>query len=253
MLIKGVFFDLYGTLLISKNSAKAWKNWFNTFFKLMKNLGLRLTKNDFANACEGFFERANVDRNNKELSVYERKIKKFATELNLNLNDYEVKEIQRSTIKTWHKYVKIDPETIPLLTLLKSKKSMALITNFDHPPHIYEVLSKYKLSEYFDFISISGEIGYDKPDPRIFYETLNNIGLTVDEVVFIGDSKEDVEGAINAGIKPILIRRKKYKNGLIEKDYYSKSIAKNLNSRNLPPKPWKTISNLSELYNLFNL
>ena len=55
MELKGVFFDLYGTLLVPKNSRKAWKNWFDTFYKLMNRYGLNISKTDFADGCNGFF------------------------------------------------------------------------------------------------------------------------------------------------------------------------------------------------------
>ncbi|MCK4781239.1 MAG: HAD family hydrolase [Candidatus Lokiarchaeota archaeon] len=253
MLVKGVFFDLYGTLLVPKNIKKAWKNWFTTFYNLMRRYGLKLSKIDFADACNGFFTRAEPEKTHDELTNYENKIRQFAFDLKISLKITEIIQIGQDTINAWHKYIKIDPETLPLLEVLKNKKSIALITNFDHPPHIYSVLSKYKLAKYFDFTAISREIGYKKPDPKIFHITLENIGLEPDEVVFIGDSKEDVEGANNAGIKPIFIQRQSSKQILTDNDYFSKNIAKKLNTQNSRINPWKIISNLRDLYKIINL
>jgi len=254
MLVKeGVFFDLYGTLIIPKNNKKAWKNWLTTFYKLMGKFGLRMKKIEFTNACNGFFAKAEIKNNNNNLSVYENKINRFAIDLNLKLKFVEIREIQQKTIKAWHKYIEIDPETIPLLEVLKNKKSLALITNFDHPPHVYSILSKYRLTKYFEFIAISGEIGFEKPNPKIFHVTLEKIGLKPADVVFIGDSIEDVEGANNAGVKPILIQHQSSKKKIVENDYYSNTIAKNLNTQNSQINPWKVISNLKDLYKLLNL
>ncbi|NVM38132.1 MAG: HAD family hydrolase [Candidatus Lokiarchaeota archaeon] len=253
MLLKGVFFDLYGTLLIPKNSKKAWKNWFITFYRLMRWYGLKISKKDFANACNGFFTRVELLENDEDLTIYENKIRKFAINLNIKLEKLEIKKIANECVNAWHKYIKIDPETLPLLEALKNKKSIALITNFDHPPYIYSVLSKYHLTKYFEFIAISGEIHIRKPDPEIFNISLKKIGLIADEVVFIGDSKEDIEGATNAGIKPILIQHQSSKRMLTGNDYFSKKIAKKLNLQNSRIKPWRTISNLRDLYKLLYL
>ncbi len=253
MMLKGVFFDLYGTLLIPKNSKKAWKNWFTTFYKLMRIYGLKSSKRDFSNECNGFFSRAESRENDEGLTIYENKIKDFAIDLNLKLEEFEIKKIANDSVNAWHKYIKIDPETLPLLEMLKTKKTIALITNFDHPPYIYSVLSKYKLTKYFEFIAISGEIGFKKPDPQIFHVTLKKIGLEPNEVVFIGDSKEDIEGANNANIKPILIQHQSSKKMLSGNDYFSKKIAKRRNTQNMGMKPWKIISNLRDLYKLLNL
>ncbi|MFX1568924.1 MAG: HAD family hydrolase, partial [Promethearchaeota archaeon] len=163
MFVKGVFFDLYGTLLIPNNIKKAWKNWFNTFFKLMRNFGLKIKYKDFVNLCNGFFTKVKIQEKDHHLSIYETKIKKFALDLNIELNLSEIREIQQKTIFAWHKFIEIDSEAIGLLETIKNKKSLALITNFDHPANIYAILSKYNLTKYFEFVAISGEHGFEKP------------------------------------------------------------------------------------------
>lgn len=252
MMLKGVFFDLYGTLLIPKNSKKAWNNWFYTFYKIMRSYGLKSSKADFSNECNGFFSRAEPQENIEGLTIYENQIRDFARDLNLKLEKFKIKKIANECVNAWHKYIKIDPETVPLLESLNNKKSLALITNFDHPPYIYSVLTKYKLSNYFEFIAISGEIGIKKPDPYIFHITLKETGLKPDEVIFIGDSKEDIEGANYANIKPILIQRQSSKRLLSANDYASKRMIKNENIQNYDNKPWKIISNLRDLYKIIN-
>ena len=205
MVTKGVFFDLYGTILIPKNNKKAWNKWLLTFFRLMKNNGLKLSRKDFANLCNGFFKREEPNEKDDRLSVYENRIKSFAMELDLKLEISEIIKIANACVNAWHKYIKLDPDVIPLLKHLRNNKTLALITNFDHPTYIYSILSKYLLIEYFNWITISGEVGFKKPDSQIFQITLDQSNLKPQDVVYIGDSKEYIEGAINSVIKPILI------------------------------------------------
>jgi FMN phosphatase YigB (HAD superfamily) len=40
--IKGIFFDLYGTLLIYHHSATAWTEWQRAFYDLLRTCGLSL-------------------------------------------------------------------------------------------------------------------------------------------------------------------------------------------------------------------
>ena len=57
---------------------------------------------------------------------------------------------------------------------------------------------------YFDTVSWSEEMGFEKPDPRIFQLALERIGATAAETVYVGDSFEaDVLGPRGAGITPI--------------------------------------------------
>ena len=255
MLIKGVFFDLYGTILIPENNKKAWNSWLSKFYRLMKTNGLTLSKRDFANLCSGFFTREEPLEKDKNLTIYERRIKEFALNLKLELQTHEIKRIANECVNSWHSYVKLDSEAIPLLRILRNEKDLALITNFDHPPFIYSILSKYKLIKYFEFIAVSGEIGYKKPDPQIFNITLEKLELKPQEVVFIGDSKEDVEGALNSGIKPILIQRQNLKKRMIGNDYFSKKKGKEKKkfSFNSNIIPFKTISRLRDLNQILNL
>jgi putative hydrolase of the HAD superfamily len=52
----------------------------------------------------------------------------------------------------------------------------------------------------------SAIIGYEKPDPRIFEHAMDQLGVSAEECVHIGDTPAaDVDGAVAAGIRPILI------------------------------------------------
>ncbi|MFX0000607.1 MAG: HAD family hydrolase [Candidatus Hodarchaeota archaeon] len=255
MFIRGVFFDLYGTLLIPKNNKKAWNNWLLTFYKLMRDNGLKLSRNEFADMCSGFFTREEPREKEENLTIYENRIKSFAMDFGLNLESNEIKKIANECVISWHKYVKLDPEAIPILKILRNEKNLALITNFDHPPFIYSILSKYRLIKYFEFIAISGEIGHKKPNPQIFNFTLEKLELEPQDVIYIGDSKEDTEGAINAGIKPILIQRQRLKKRIIGNDYFSKRKTKEklITNHSSNIIPFKIISRLRELYQILNI
>jgi len=246
MLIKGILFDLYGTLLTSKNSKKAWKNWFLTFYKSLKYYGLDASKEAFAKKCDSFFTKPEPSKLQKNLTVYENRIKYFSDNLGLKLKESEIKETALACVDAWHKYIKIDLETIPLLSELKKSKKIALITNFDHPPYIYSILNKYNFIEYFDEITISGEVGFKKPDPSIFFITLKKMNLESQDVIYIGDSEEDIIGATKAGIKPILIQRKK----IIGNDYGVKNTFKFMNIEDLKQFNYTKISNLKEILDL---
>ncbi|MDQ2683457.1 MAG: HAD-IA family hydrolase [Chloroflexota bacterium] len=57
-----------------------------------------------------------------------------------------------------------------------------------------------------DFAVISGEVGVEKPDPRIFEEALRQGGATAGEAIYFGDSPEhDMDGARYAGIPRVWI------------------------------------------------
>jgi HAD superfamily hydrolase (TIGR01509 family) len=64
------------------------------------------------------------------------------------------------------------------------------------------------LSDFFDEIVASAEVGYDKPSAEIFLETCTRLGVAPHRVLHIGDTPlDDVEGAARAGIRAVLVCR----------------------------------------------
>ena len=61
---------------------------------------------------------------------------------------------------------------------------------------------------YFDEVVSSASVGYRKPDKAIFDIALERMGVAACEAVHVGDLPEaDGEGALSAGIRPVLIDR----------------------------------------------
>ena len=250
MKFKGIFFDLYGTLLIYTNNSKAWSDWITTFYRSLKNYGLKLSKESFALKCDGFFGKEVPYGQNDGLTLYERRIQRLCRELNLELSNEELQSTAESCLNAWHKYIVLDPISIPLLKELKKKRKIALISNFDYAPHIYSILHNMNLIEYFDSIVISDEVGVKKPDPHIFTFAFEQTRLGPKEVVYVGDAPEDIQAAKAAGIYPILIQRNIKSSDSLITDYWANQDSISNNQFHLIFKNVKIISNLQELFEL---
>ena len=96
-----------------------------------------------------------------------------------------------------------------LVRYLAAKYPLTVVTN-GFVEVQYEKFDKSGLRNCFSHIVLSEEVGYQKPNPRIFEEALRMNGLQAEDVVMIGDSwNSDIQGAINAGIDQIWIRKSK--------------------------------------------
>lgn len=74
-------------------------------------------------------------------------------------------------------------------------------------------IEKSSLSKYINKIYVSEEIGSSKPKKAAFEYLLRDINLKKEEVVMIGDSlKNDIQGALDTGIKSIWFNPEKVKN-----------------------------------------
>ena len=59
----------------------------------------------------------------------------------------------------------------------------------------------FDLANYFALLTDSTNLGYVKPDPRIFHHVLNELGLEPEDCLHVGDLYgADILGAKNAGI-----------------------------------------------------
>ncbi len=100
-------------------------------------------------------------------------------------------------------------DTIPTLKRLKKDGfKLAIVSNWDTP--LFPLLERLEIAHYFDTITASHDmrIRSAKPDAYIFKHTLNEIGVTPEETVHVGDTYEaDIIGAQAVGIRPILIDR----------------------------------------------
>lgn len=68
-------------------------------------------------------------------------------------------------------------------------------------------LNALGLSDYFSPIVISSDLGYRKPDERIFQNALDEMKVSADEVIFIGnDMYRDVLGGHKAGFRTIYFK-----------------------------------------------
>ena len=245
MTINGIFFDLYGTLLVYGNMDAAWSDWLKALHAQLKLRGFTGSIDSLAKSCDQFYSKSEPTPRQHNLTVFEQRIQNLSYDLELNLTAENINVIANKIANAWQKHISLDPEAHRVLNTLQHSKKLALVTNFDHPPHVHSVLSTLGLTPYFDSVVISAEVGIKKPDPRIFDTTLEQTGLKPEEVIYVGDTEDDTKAARAAGIVPILIQR----------DTEGNTLDFSVNTHNLQQKKFtldvKTITKLSELLTSF--
>ena len=110
-------------------------------------------------------------------------------------------ELADSYTEQHNELICLFPNTIPVLTELKSRGvRMGLITNGASDGQ-RDKLKRFDLERYFEAILIDQEVGYSKPDKRIFRHALEILGVSSADAWMVGDSFAwDVAGAQSAGI-----------------------------------------------------
>ena len=108
-----------------------------------------------------------------------------------------------ATSDPWELY----PETLPVLQVLQQEGiRLGVISNFDS--RLPRVLQALQLDGYFSSLTLSTQVGYAKPDPRIFQAALAAQGIPPAAAWHIGDSRrEDYQGAKAAGLRALWLDR----------------------------------------------
>lgn len=99
-------------------------------------------------------------------------------------------------------------DVVPALERLKEKYKLILVSNTD-AVSILRVLDKFKMNDLFDKKYLSYEIGMIKTDKNFLKLVVDEMGLSVEDFVLVGDSMQsDMQPAERIGMKAILIDRK---------------------------------------------
>ena len=117
------------------------------------------------------------------------------------------RELAEFHCKTTMDGIIIYPDAIRVLESIGEKHRLCMITN-GPPDWQREKLEKLNISEYFEEIIVSGEIGHHKPSPKIFNEMTRRMAVEPSEIIYIGnDYRKDIVVANGVGWKTAWVNR----------------------------------------------
>lgn len=106
-------------------------------------------------------------------------------------------------------YEKI-PYAVEILTQLKKKYKLAIISNVMSTTtveSVHEVLRKAELLDFFDEIIVSSEVGFNKPAEQIFTYALERLKVEPEEAIIVGNTiSTDIFGGNRIGMKTVLLQ-----------------------------------------------
>ena len=92
---------------------------------------------------------------------------------------------------------------IELLEVLKNRFRLHIITNgFDKVQQFK--IENSGIESFFEFVFTAEKVGFKKPHPEIFIQSLKTVNTTAEASIMIGDSFEaDILGSLNQGMQAI--------------------------------------------------
>ena len=85
----------------------------------------------------------------------------------------------------------------------KTQYKLAILSN-DSSRWSRYLREKFNINRYFDVISVSGDLKIKKPDERIFSLTLEKLGVSAEECIYVDDRRRNLGAANKVGMHPIL-------------------------------------------------
>lgn len=240
MIVKGIIFDTNGTLSDIRTN-----EWDDDVYRVISNLlsyqGILLdagvVKYFYAQAIKEQ-RAACVDRYPEfdAIAIFHGIVAQHATDFTRALPPEKLAQLPRLLAETHRaasrSRLQLYPGVEETIRRLHATYRLAIVSD-GQTAYARPELHAVGLAGYFDPIVISGDLGYRKPDPRIFTAALTAMKLSPSEVLFVGnDMYRDIHGAQRLKMKTVFFKSNQgtqEKEG-VEPDYIIYSFPELLNA-----------------------
>lgn len=139
---------------------------------------------------------------------FRKELQAFFTNCGLDVTDIDMDAVLKAY--DWAPLPGVKPfdDTLTVLRQLKnSGYKIGLITNAMQPMWMRDIeLQAFGILDYLDARVTSGDVGFMKPHPFIFWRILEQLAVQPQEALFVGDRPaDDIVGANDAGLTSVLI------------------------------------------------
>ncbi|PLR83361.1 L-2-haloalkanoic acid dehalogenase [Bacillus sp. V33-4] len=190
-MMKAVLFDLDGTLLDRDQSVHRFiVSQYDRFSNYLDHIPVDTYLTRFVELdCRGY--------TGKDM-VYSKLVKEF------NIPGCNWESLYDDYFTNFHVHCVPFPNLIRMLENLKRNSLiLGVITNGYHDFQLKNIKA-LEIKHYFDVILVSETEGIKKPNPEIFKRAIDQLGVSTEESIFVGDHPEnDIAAAKSAGMTAI--------------------------------------------------
>lgn len=205
--LRAVFFDLYGTLTIPHADRDFGPSWSATATRCFAELGVDTSGVDPVTLREEIWDDG-VYSAEADGTPFEHRLASYLNRaFGASFTRRDLTTAADTICRDWQRYSTVDPSAAAVISQIKQRRAVGLVSNFDHPPHVRRLLSEAGLDELFGVIVISGEEGREKPDPEIMLVACDRLGAAPAQSAYVGDSYGDYQAATEAGMRFFWLRR----------------------------------------------
>lgn len=222
--LKGILFD-YGHTLV-------WFPWYEkchliasrNVCRILKKHGVSVEASKVRVLVETF-----AHRTNDVVPSMEEEFKEIFSVLGLeNYSQDDLKEIIEAWWRPYVQKVHVRKGVGELLEYLKMLKFKAGIVANIWSEGMNPVLERLGIAEFFDTTVASIDVGFQKPDPRIFDLALERLRLAPEQAIMVGDNpRTDIKSAHDLGMVTVRLIRgpNRTKPDLVEPDFKIRNLS----------------------------
>lgn len=214
MIVKGIAFDINGTLTDILTD-----EWHDDVYRVISNLlsyqGILLDPNIVKDLYFQIMKEQRTAYGERyaefdAIGIFREIITQHSTDFTRGLPTEKIYQLPRLLAETFRAASRFRLQLFPgvedTIRKLHPKYPLAIISDGQTAYAIPE-LNAAGLSGYFDPVIISGDVGYRKPDQRLFTAALTAMGMEPSEVLYVGnDMYRDVYGAQRLGMKTVFFK-----------------------------------------------
>jgi putative hydrolase of the HAD superfamily len=203
--VKGIGFDLFGTLVLQERFS--FEQCIDNLYDSLLTSGFPLDKERFVEVYREVNRRLMDQATADGRETHNRLWVAGALQTlgyAVAAEDARVEQAVDAYFDPFIQSCQLIPGTHEMLENLKGRYRVALVSNFTHPPALERILARVGIGHFFDAILISGRLGIRKPHPDVFAELTRRLGVAAAEIVFVGDELQaDIVGACKAGMRTV--------------------------------------------------
>ena len=120
-------------------------------------------------------------------------------------SDTDSTPLKENTESLWDTYfrknAKINHDVINLSKTISTNHTMGIISNIEKITH--KIVDDWNVLDTFEHKFMSYEIGFSKPDSRIYEHVIDKLPFEPNTMLFIDDKKSNVDAATDSGLEAI--------------------------------------------------
>jgi HAD superfamily hydrolase (TIGR01493 family) len=217
-LIRGIVFDLFDTLVdqnharlpfVEHEGRRIGPTTTSLHRHLVGTVGLSLSLGEFADLQQQV-DRA-LFRETLKVGIELPTLRRFevlAVQLGVDSETALARELTAIHMGMLRDAVSVPEHHEAILASLAVDHRLGLCSNFSHGETARAILDAAGLTEHFQALVISEDLGIRKPRPEIFESVARALDLAPDEILHVGDNLQaDVGGAAACGMRTVWLTR----------------------------------------------